>query len=225
MTPVLHHLGLLTDDELDQVNAHLERADLASHTAYKAHTVTTASAETVAAKLAADPKVDAARILKATADIPAQSEIDAVCKALYESSVNAARKLAFANAVMLPHKLTEQFQRVCDEHAALLPELVGVRSDRDAIDTGRIEPWKRLRDLQDVYENLRGIQQLASDNSLIPTPHMPGEHGEHFKFRLAHDRMQTLGSDEFGEFAEIIRRQPYVPSSRDEALAVAESWR
>lgn len=36
--------------------------------------------------------------------------------------------------------------------------------------------------------------------------------------------MQTLGSDVFGEFAEQMRREPYVPSSVEQALAVRDEW-
>ncbi|MCH5644153.1 hypothetical protein [Gordonia sp. ABSL49_1] len=224
MAPILNHLNLLDDDSFEQVQTLIERAELASHTAYDATAVTLANAKTVAAKLASDSKLDATKILTAATNQPAQNAVDAICLALYESSVTEARNIAFANAGKLAATLTAKFDQLRAEFDALVPELKGVRSDRQAIDSGKIAGWKRFRELVDVCDDLRAIAKLARANTLVATVRTPGEWGEHWEFRHAKDRMQTLGSDEFGVFAEIMRREPYVPASRDEALATAEAW-
>lgn len=222
MSPVLHALGLLTDADLDRVHTLIDRAEMASRTAYDAASLTLAAATIVGAKLATDEKTDPARILKAATDLPSQNAVDAVATAIYEDCVRAARDIAFANAVQIAGTLTEQYEQISEEFHTL--DLGGVRSDRAAIDAGKVDEFRQFHQLQDRYSALREIHALARDHHLIPTPRMDSEHGEHWKFRLPKDRMQALGADELGRFAEEIRREPYCPTSRDEALAIGAGW-
>ncbi|GAB26465.1 hypothetical protein GOPIP_104_00050 [Gordonia polyisoprenivorans NBRC 16320 = JCM 10675] len=222
MSPVLHALGLLTDADLDRVHALIDRAEMASRTAYEAASLTLAAATTVGTKLAADDKVDSVRILKAATDLPSQNAVDAVATSIYETCIIAARDIAFANTGQIAGTLTEQYEQISDEFHTL--DLGGVRSDRAAIDAGKVDEFRQFHHLQDSYNALREIHALARDNHLIPTPRMDSEHGEHWKFRLPKDRMQALGADELGRFAEELRRRPYCPTTRDEALAIGAGW-
>lgn len=222
MSPVLHMLGLLADDDLDRVNALIERAEMASRTAHDAASLTLAAATTVGAKLAADDKVDSVRILRAATDLPSQNAVDAVATAIYEECIRAARDLAFANAGQIAGTLTEQYEQISEEFHTL--DLGGVRSDRAAIDAGKVDEFRQFHQLQDRYNALREIHALARDHHLIAVPRMDSEHGDHWRYRLPKDRMQALGADELGRFAEEIRRRPYCPTSRDEALAIGAGW-
>ncbi|OPX06222.1 hypothetical protein B1964_28790 [Gordonia sp. i37] len=222
MAPVLNMLGLLADDDLDRVHTLIERAEMASRTAHEAAALTLAAATTAGTKLAADEKTDPVRILKAATDLPSQNAVDAVATTIYETCIRSARDLAFANAGQIAGTLTEQYEQISEEFHAL--DLGGVRSDRAAIDAGKVDAFRQFHELQDRYTALREIQALARDNHLIAVPRIDSEHGEHWRYRLPKDRMQALGADELGTFAEEMRRRPYCPTSRDEALAIGAGW-
>lgn len=224
MAPILNLLDLLSDDDLATVDAYLERAELAAATASALTGHNAQAARTIGVKLAADPKLDAAKLLKGAAELQQQAAVDAVAQTVYDEAVRAARTIAFARAGELPGAITERFDQIGEDFETLKPQLVGVRSDRDAIETGAVEAWKEFRRLEERYDDLRGVQRLASENSLIATARLSGDWGEWFKFRLPADKMNNLGSDDFGRFAEIIRRQPYVPSTTEQALAVRDEW-
>lgn len=137
MTPIMAALGLLDDEGVSQVRDLISRAQLASHTAYTHEGAVADMLETAAAKLAADPKLDAGRITKVAADVAAQSAVDQLCTQVYQQAVREARAVAFSNIGQLAATLTAQFDDVRGEFTALVPELVGVRDDRAAIDTER----------------------------------------------------------------------------------------
>ncbi|WP_139765949.1 hypothetical protein [Gordonia sp. i37] len=195
---------------------------MASRTAHEAAALTLAAATTAGTKLAADEKTDPVRILKAATDLPSQNAVDAVATTIYETCIRSARDLAFANAGQIAGTLTEQYEQISEEFHAL--DLGGVRSDRAAIDAGKVDAFRQFHELQDRYTALREIQALARDNHLIAVPRIDSEHGEHWRYRLPKDRMQALGADELGTFAEEMRRRPYCPTSRDEALAIGAGW-
>lgn len=222
MVPALLALGLLTDTENAEVSALLSRADLAAYTANSAAELTLAAANATGARLATDSKIDSDRILKSANALPSQNGVDAVCTAIYENCVNAAREIAFANASQIAATLNKEYNSIVEEFQNL--DLGGIRTDREAIDAGKVDQFRRFHELQDRYADLRSIQDLAFRNYAVATPRLSGEYGDHWRYRLAKDPLQKLGADDLGKFAEEMRRQPYCPLSRDEALNTKSSW-
>lgn len=230
LAPILHHLNLLTDDELAEVQRYTVVAESAEQAARAYELSRVAKAQEVAADLIeTGSSVDEAMLTGAAKRLAPVDDIHFIAKNVYAEATRRARAVAFANVKDLPGVVTAIYEAIAAEVDQIAPALANVSSAQQAIENGKTAEWQRISELQQEYRELSVFISDMRWKRLLPRARLQSEEGAHWAYRRpvsSFDSRRAADSNDDGRasFLLTMKRQPYVPASEAEAAAVRTAW-
>lgn len=233
MAEPLNALGLLADDELDAALALIQVAHAATTASQEFEAERRETLRSAAEAMVDDAELSTKTISDAIQDLAPADDVDAVTEHAYRTAVARARALTFSKVGQAAELLNDQMQEVVTEVREIAPRLAGIDTAQQAMNAGVVEDWQRLTQLQDRFNGIRDVVSKLRAYNLIPSPRDGRDDPAAWNTRrpireYTHSRTvergKKLGDDGRSSFLLQIEREPYVPTSRDEAVEVQRSW-
>ncbi|MFZ2177793.1 MAG: hypothetical protein WAW17_27960 [Rhodococcus sp. (in: high G+C Gram-positive bacteria)] len=225
VTDDLRLLKLLNDKEHGQVEELLDRADRAEALGLSAARRTEDERADIANKVASgELEVDA--IHSEAAKLPEKLHVVRIAETVYTACVHSAERIAYAHTAEAPAILNEHFATLAAEAADIAAKLNGVTSAEQAIERNVTDEWLAVADLISTNITLRAISDRLREAGRLVRP--DGDGGPWWRFRTPAKldrggyRRTPVGVDPDGGRAAFLAEMaagPYVPASREEAMA------
>ncbi|NKR45790.1 hypothetical protein GS506_12860 [Rhodococcus hoagii] len=223
-------LGLLTRKNLTAIQDLLDRADHAEAAAQRARE---GDAVVELAARIASGEVPVESLRTEAAKIPDQAHAVRVAEGVVERCICEAERIAYANTGRAADIINTELAAVSGDALDLAPALEGVTDAESAIAAGVAEQWQQVASLMARYDHLREITEKLRDAGRLPARDRSDEPGRWWGFRTPVDPQRVRGfSWHAGNPADAGRAgflfdmtaHPYVPSTREEALAVRKQY-
>lgn len=219
--PIIHrHIGALTEygvisqDQADQIDTHLQESDRARTTAHNAEQHVRALGEALGAKLDGSPD----HIVKAAATMPSVEQIVSVARGVNHHHAQEAWNKFTSNLPGIVNALNETANTIHDTATELI-DLRTIQNADEAIAAGKAGDWMTLRELMEHHKQLlQDIHSLRQDK-LIPGPKMDSHTGPWWTWRHPANPAKTR-NDVTKFWHSVIDRQIYVPANQEEAEAI-----
>ncbi|MBE7193398.1 MAG: hypothetical protein INR66_13060 [Gordonia polyisoprenivorans] len=223
VAPALVGLDLLSDEDLDRARALRKQAREYQTLARTSEQAVARKVSEVAEKLAADAKTTPDRVIAATTGIPDARAVTAIAESMERSLNKQAQSIVLARVGEACGRLNARLAEIADETESVARDLSHIDSPQAAIDSGRVDEWRRAQALMSDYETISALIYQLRELRVIPRP-KSSQSGSHWMFLERHEEWVPKDATPWQKHVAKMKRRPWIPASADEAESVFAQW-
>ncbi|MGZ8178671.1 hypothetical protein ACXVUM_12135 [Williamsia sp. SKLECPSW1] len=223
VAPALVGLDLLSETDLDQARKLHQQAREYQTLARTSEQAVARKVAEVADKLVGDGKTTPDRVIAATVGLPDARAVTAIAEQMERSLNRQAQSIVLARVGEACGRLNARLADLADETEQVARDLSHITSPQAAIDSGRVDGWRRAQALMSDYESISSLIYQLRELRVIPRP-KSSQSGAHWMFLEHNEEWVPQDATPWQRHVAKMKRRPWIPASADEAEAVFQQW-